>query len=93
MTDEELDEARVSEALRLHLMQNRPLPGIALIAAPKEQGGWTERTIDIGSTSGPEPSIRHIVLHYYTSHDVPLEKALVWTDQYLAALRTSGEQG
>jgi len=52
---------------------------------PSVGEGWADQSVDIGSECGPEPTIRKIVLHYYTSHGVPPDKAEAWTAQYIAA--------
>ncbi len=45
-----------------------------------------ESQIDIGSAAGPEPCLRAMVQHYYTSHGIPLKKAQSFTKKVLAVL-------
>lgn len=37
-------------------------------------------------TYGPEPSLRKMVMHFYTSHDIPADKAAKMTEEYIQAI-------
>ena len=39
----------------------------------------------------PEPSLRHIIKHYYTSHDIVTSVAERLTQEYIDALREKGD--
>lgn len=50
---------------------------------------WDQKP-HLGSEHGPEASLREIILHYYTSHDIPQEKAEEYTNAYIRQIGFPG---